>query len=1624
MNNKSQAKLMFFILFGMLSLVLIVSGTVYFGSSHPDPYQPENNTRTMDDRNQEFLFNETSDNGISNCSLLLSIDGGAYTRNTTLEGQVIHNKSILTDETVLNLWFEGNSTNIADGTINNGSITGGIVNATGKVGDAYEFDGVNSYVLVPYDKSFQFENSTDFTITMWVKWKEGDGDYILGTRKGGATRVGYNFETGIGANSGKVYFHLVDDSDGGNTNLNYGSSTALTSGNWHHIAHVADRDGNGQIYIDGVADGVATAISTVENITSADNLYIGSGDDGGNPFNGSIDEVLIFNRTLTSGEISQIYNDSKGVNFDGYNNSVGVSFAYGEHEIDWKVGCYDTSSNQYNSSQMELGLDALVTQSAPNIGAHAWYDPESVVGQWRFEQSNGTRNGVFDETGLNNCTVVGAKWCPDEGDSQRYNCGGRIGKGMLFDGLGSNYLDCGNDASLQITTNEITLATWVKQRDLGNDGLISKRDGAGNRYSLLMDAVDYSYNFQIDAGGVTTLDSNVIPDLDSWYYVVGVYDGEFMRIYVDGQQKNSVAKTGNIDAISAPFVIGAALTTSQYFNGTIDEVTIWNRSLSAIEVKQLYYSSAVSYNSTYTNQDISASPNNTADDDNDTIRYIYNWYQDNKSITLLNMPFEAVNNGSEMNFTEDYSGNDYDFSTHFDSDVFNGDSGWNRTGGYDGRGAYSFDGSEDYVKKTVSDWRNSDTQGTISAWIKVNLLGVGNQAIFSSSDEATQTQYHIMRLDNNGALELYNTGGTDEIRSTNTVTAGRWAHVVLSSTGSQYRMYINGVEETLVVEAGSDSGNWFDDVSDRDNIIIGITIDSGGTRTPFNGTIDEVMVFNRSLSAEQVRTLYYNQSQTIVKEETISGDFWKATIWAHDGYGHSIPYNTSELNITQIDLNVTNLFPKTNTNWTTHYLNFTYNATDFDEIAGIHNCSLWLEKANVWQLNKTKFYPDVERNQTFNITIEDGHYNWTVACYDFESEQYNSTTGAFIIGADTTPPYLLYRPPTPANGTLANNITINQTVSETNYLANYTLNWNGTNYTHFYSSNLVGMWSFNNNSALGENDSYIYDSSLMHNHGYANEDLNFTSQGRYRGALSFNRSTQYIILDNTNGLDFNGGNYSIGFWAKIETNPAGNRNYLLDARTGNAGEFAYFIYSQSGDIHFGQTDGTATATQSMYSSIPYPYNEWHYFTMTRNATDIDGYNIYIDGRLKHSNTIANVGDASDITLDEIILGCDYTATYCFNGTIDELRIWNYSLSADEINISFFSNFDQVNSTDWNFYFEPNENISDGEYYYETCADDYLGNNNCTGTDYIRYITLDTTGPTTENRLPYNNTNISSPYINFTFNTTDYELTVDSCNLWLKKGTSWELNKTESTIAEGIHNNTINITIEDSSILWLIECNDTFNNKANSSTYNLTVDITEPTLSLAPANNSNLVGTAHTLRYNVSDENLNNCTLLLESAGIEYIRQQNPALSGVNYTESFTSLRYGVWQWYVECSDYAGNTKRLTYEFTNHESTAAATGSGGGGAGGVSCPDGFELISGLCTPKTEEPLIDTEELIKDQEELINKAKEEIREIVGGVKTNFQIIVRYSLVLLNLLLIYKIYKKGKLRRKAKKGIINHF
>jgi len=193
---------------------------------------------------------------------------------------------------------------------------------------------------------------------------------------------------------------------------------------------------------------------------------------------------------------------------------------------------------------------------------------------------------------------------------------GRFGPGLKLDGV-ADYVSVGNDPSLKITGKQITVAAWIKAASdtaVGNERIIGKgvTDDLNPYYRYLLYRMNGTTELRF---GISTAEATVGStwpparaiftgvQAGVWMHVVGVYDGEItdtnsdnVFIYIDGNLAGS-ARTPtdtadfNLGDTDEPVVIGANTSVSppsQFFNGDIDDVMIFNRALNATEIAGFY----------------------------------------------------------------------------------------------------------------------------------------------------------------------------------------------------------------------------------------------------------------------------------------------------------------------------------------------------------------------------------------------------------------------------------------------------------------------------------------------------------------------------------------------------------------------------------------------------------------------------------------------------------------------------------------------------------------------------------------------------------------------------------------------------------------------------------------------------------------------------------------------------------------------------------------------------------------------------------------------------------------------------------------------------------------------------
>ena len=188
---------------------------------------------------------------------------------------------------------------------------------------------------------------------------------------------------------------------------------------------------------------------------------------------------------------------------------------------------------------------------------------------------------------------------------------------MDFVAASSQYINAGNNASLNFGTGDGSVSCWFKTTqnvtgavDLVINGGFST---GGKAYLLYLDSSE-KVGFYLDDNSSPTTpaqSSGSVAD-GNWHHVVGVRESGNIKLYLDGSPVSTQTdSTGNIDSTD-PLIIGAGMNAStgvvgNFYDGKIDEVAIWNTALGETAIQEIYNATA---NNTGKALDLSTDYNN------------------------------------------------------------------------------------------------------------------------------------------------------------------------------------------------------------------------------------------------------------------------------------------------------------------------------------------------------------------------------------------------------------------------------------------------------------------------------------------------------------------------------------------------------------------------------------------------------------------------------------------------------------------------------------------------------------------------------------------------------------------------------------------------------------------------------------------------------------------------------------------------------------------------------------------------------------------------------------------------------------------------------------------------------
>lgn len=318
-------------------------------------------------------------------------------------------------------WWQAEGTANDSVGINHGALQGGAAFTSGKVGQAFSFNGSNQYVRIPNKDLLNPSGSV--TIDAWVYPTVNNSDGVI-LAKWGDTSDYDNQRSYILrlAGNNNVTFGLSDNAhqqDGSFHNLVTGANT-LPTNTWSHVAGVYDQStGRRSIYINGLQ--MASRTDAPYTITSG-NAEVGIGASVRSSsfvsgyFPGAIDEVDFFGRALTPSEIQSIYNAgsagkcgiglvlppissfaANGPSGDGEPITFYVTTAAGER---LRIQ-YSTNPN-LESSWTDLLDGGTMTEDAANPGSYTITTTAYPAGSGIYFRAIASRPGYPDRTSANN----------------------------------------------------------------------------------------------------------------------------------------------------------------------------------------------------------------------------------------------------------------------------------------------------------------------------------------------------------------------------------------------------------------------------------------------------------------------------------------------------------------------------------------------------------------------------------------------------------------------------------------------------------------------------------------------------------------------------------------------------------------------------------------------------------------------------------------------------------------------------------------------------------------------------------------------------------------------------------------------------------------------------------------------------------------------------------------------------------------------------------------------------------------------------------------------------------------------------------------------------------------------
>jgi len=200
--------------------------------------------------------------------------------------------------------------------------------------------------------------------------------------------------------------------------------------------------------------------------------------------------------------------------------------------------------------------------------------PSGLVAAYGFEEGTGTTTADSSGNALTG-SIAAATWAT----------AGKFGKALSFNGT-SSMVTVNNAAALGLGTG-MTLEAWVNPTTLTNwrTVLLKEQTASNLAYALYANTDTNRPAGNVFTAAETDTRGTAKLATGAWSHLAATYDGATLKLYVNGTLVSSKAATGAIQAGTRALRIGGNAIWSEWFQGLIDEVRVYNRALGAAEIQ-------------------------------------------------------------------------------------------------------------------------------------------------------------------------------------------------------------------------------------------------------------------------------------------------------------------------------------------------------------------------------------------------------------------------------------------------------------------------------------------------------------------------------------------------------------------------------------------------------------------------------------------------------------------------------------------------------------------------------------------------------------------------------------------------------------------------------------------------------------------------------------------------------------------------------------------------------------------------------------------------------------------------------------------------------------------------------